>query len=356
MQKRHQWLYAAGAGVAVGWLLGQAVRRGRWFEFRGKSVIVSGGSRGLGLVLARLLVDSGARVAIWARTPEDVEAATAELRKRAGERGNDRGRESRVMGLVCDITEPHAVEAAVGQVLDTWGRVDVLFNVAGIMKVGPLDAMTRDDFDEAMEINCWGALNTVLAVLPAMRRQRWGRIVNVASIGGKRAVPHMIPYDVSKFALVGLSTGLRTELAKDGIVVTTVNPTLMRTGSPRNALFKGQHRAEYAWFSLGGSMPVVSMSAERAARQILRACQNGDADVYISNIFSPPVLANRFLPTLTTEILSLVNRLLPPMGGIGRREAWGYESQSAASPSVLTALGEAAAARNNELRPRTSVS
>lgn len=351
MRKRDQWLYAAGAGVAVGWLLGQVVWRSRWFEFAGKSVIISGGSRGLGLVLARQLVDAGARVAIWARTEEDVEAAADELSRRAGAK---HARSRRVLGLVCDITEPHAVEAAVGQVLEAWGRADVLFNVAGIMKVGPLDSMTREDFDEAMEINCWGALNTVLAVLPAMRRQGWGRIVNVGSIGGKRAVPHMIPYDVSKFALVGLSTGLRTELAKDGIVVTTVNPTLMRTGSPRNAMFKGQHRAEYAWFSLGGSMPVVSMSAERAARQILRACQNGEADVYISNVFSPPVLANRFLPTLTSEILSLVNRLLPPMGGIGRREAWGYESESAVSPSPLTALGEAAAVRNNELRPRST--
>jgi NAD(P)-dependent dehydrogenase (short-subunit alcohol dehydrogenase family) len=237
-------------------------------------------------------------------------------------------------------------------VFSRWGRIDVLFNVAGIMQVGPLDSMSMDDFRAAMDINCWGALHMALAALPTMRRQRWGRIVNVASIGGKRAVPHMLPYDTSKFALVGLSTGLRTELAKDGILVTTACPSLMRTGSPRNATFKGKHRQEYAWFSIGGSLPIVAMSAERAAAQIMRACQNGDGEVYITNIFSPPVWASQLAPTLTNEVLALVNYFLPSMGGIGTRSAYGYESQSAASPSILTTLGESAARENNEMSPR----
>ena len=295
-------------------------------------------------MLARQLVDAGARVAIWARTADDVEAAAAELR--------DRRKNATVLGLTCDVRDRDQIETAAETVRETWGRIDVLFNVAGIMEVGPLDAMTPADFHEAMDINCWGALNTVMTVLPVMRRQAWGRIVNVASIGGKRAVPHMLPYDVSKFALVGLSTGLRTELAKDGIVVSTVCPSLMRTGSPRNALFKGQNRAEYAWFSIGGSLPLISISAEQAASQILRACQYGDAEVYVCNTLNLPVIATQLIPSLTTEVLSLVNRLLPPMGGIGQRAAWGYESQSAFSPSVLTALGDQAAARNNQLRPR----
>jgi NAD(P)-dependent dehydrogenase (short-subunit alcohol dehydrogenase family) len=337
-------LCIAGTGAIAYWALQQAVRRSRWFDLAGKRVIVSGGSRGLGLVLARQLVDAGARVAIWARTPEDVEAAVAELR---AQREN-----SSVMGLRCNIRDRDQVEAGAQKVLEAWGRIDVLINVAGIMEVGPLDAMTPTDFHEAMDANCWGALNTVMTVLPAMRRQGWGRIVNVASIGGKRAVPHMLPYDVSKFALVGLSTGLRTELAKDGILVSTVCPSLMRTGSPRNALFKGQHRAEYAWFSIGGSLPLISISAERAAAQILRACQHGDAEIYVCNTLNLPVIAAQLFPSMTTEVLALINRLLPPMGGIGQRAAWGYESQSAFSPSVLTTLGEQAAARNNELRPR----
>jgi NAD(P)-dependent dehydrogenase (short-subunit alcohol dehydrogenase family) len=335
-------LLAGGAGVVAYWLAQAMVRRSRWFDYAGKVVIVAGGSRGLGLVVARQLVQAGARVALCARTEADVWSASQELLEEGGD----------VLGVTCDIRDPQQVKSLVEKTMNRWGRVDVLFNVAGIMEVGPLDAMTRDDFRTAMDINCWGPLNTVLAVLPVMRRQGWGRIVNVASIGGKRAVPHMLPYDVSKFALVGLSTGLRTELAKDGILVTTVSPSLMRTGSPRNATFKGQHRKEYAWFSIGGSLPIVSMSAERAAAQILRACQNGDADVYIANALSPTVLASQLAPVLTTEILSLINYLLPPMGGIGRRAARGYESESAVSPSLLTTLNEQAAAQNNELGPR----
>jgi NAD(P)-dependent dehydrogenase (short-subunit alcohol dehydrogenase family) len=223
-----------------------------------------------------------------------------------------------------------------------------------VIQVGPLDSMTLDDFHHAMDVNCWGPLHAILAVLPHMRRRRWGRIVNIASIGGKKAVPHLLPYDASKFALVGLSTGLRTELAKDGILVTTANPTLMRTGSARNAMFKSQHRAEYAWFSLGDSLPIVSMSAGRAADQILRACQRGDNEVFVTNLLNPAVLATQLAPALTTEMLSIVNRLLPSIGGIGRGAKRGYESQSAISPSPLTALNEQASRRNNEMRPRTA--
>src|SRR5918997_1127581 len=115
----------------------------------------------------------------------------------------------------------------------------------------------------------------------SLRRRGEGRIVNISSIGGKISVPHLVPYSASKFALVGLSEGLRAELLKDGVVVTTVCPGLMRTGSPRNALFKGRHRAEYAWFAISDSLPITSMMAERAARQIIDACRRGRAELVI---------------------------------------------------------------------------
>lgn len=334
-------LILCGGSAALGWWLAKsAVRHARWFSYQGKVVIVTGGSRGLGLEICRRLVAQGAKVAFCSRTEEDVQAARTELEERGGQ----------VYGTTCDVTKPDEINAFIGDVIRRFGRVDVLLNVAGIIKVGPLDSMTLDDFHEAMDINCWGPLHAILAVLPHMRRQQWGRICNVASIGGKQAVPHLLPYDASKFALVGLSTGLRTELAKDGIVVTTVNPTLMRTGSPRNAEFKGRFRQEYAWFKLGGALPIVSMSSGRAANQVLLACQRGDAEVFITNVLNPPVLAARFLPELTTEVLSLVDRLLPRIGGIRQRSKRGYESESAITRSPLTALADAAAYRNNEMR------
>lgn len=331
---------AVGAGAL--WMARQAVRRSRWFEYADKSVIVTGGSRGLGLVLARELVAAGARVSICARTEADIRVAVEKLQTPG----------SHVFGAVCDVRDQNAVQSFVDRTISEHGGVDVLFNVAGVMKVGPLDEMTREDFLEAMEINCWGPLHTMLAVLPVMRKNRWGRIVNIASIGGKLSVPHMLPYGASKFALVGLSTGLRTELMQEGIFVTTACPTLMRTGSPRNVEFKGQHRKEFTWFSIGGALPVISMNAEEAARQIMLACQYGDGEVYITNTLNPVVGAIRLAPKLTEEILTMVNRVLPQPGGIGQSSAYGYESHSAVSPSILTRLGDAAAIRNNELRPR----
>jgi short-subunit dehydrogenase len=216
-----------------------------------------------------------------------------------------------------------------------------------VIQVGPYEAMTQDDFAVAMDTHFWGALHTCMAVAPHMRERRWGRIVNVASLGGKRAVPHMLPYDASKFALVGLSNGLRAELMQYGIYVTTICPSLMRTGSPRNAIFKGQHRKEYAWFSIGDSLPLISMNAETAAQKILTACQNGDGEVIIGGNLG--VWFQSIAPQTTQELLGVVNRYLPAMGGIGRQQARGYQSESSISPSWITTLGDRAARRNNEM-------
>jgi NAD(P)-dependent dehydrogenase (short-subunit alcohol dehydrogenase family) len=340
--KRTTFLFAAGTALAALCASQALLRRSRRFEFAGKAVLIAGGSRGLGLVLARQLVKAGARVAILARTAADLEDAERELLSRGGE----------VLALPCDVSRPEEVRSAVQQVLRRFGGIDVLFNVAGIIQVGPLEAMTREDFERAMDVHFWGALNTTLEVLPDMRRHGWGRIVNVASLGGKRAVPHMLPYTASKFALVGLSNGLRTELAKDGILVTTIIPSLVRTGSPRNALFKGQHRKEYAWFSIADALPGVAMSAERAAAQILRACRDGEREVLLRNPVNLGVALQSFFPGTTQALLGIVARVLPSMGGIGERSAYGYESTSRLSPSLLTRLGEAAAQRNNEMRAR----
>jgi short-subunit dehydrogenase len=184
-----------------------------------------------------------------------------------------------------------------------------------------------------------------------MRARGAGRIVNIASIGGKVAVPHLAPYSASKFALVGFSEGLRAELTAHGILVTTVVPGLMRTGSPRNASFKGRHRAEYAWFAVSDSLPGVSMDVERAARRIVCACRDGDAEVVLSLPAKAAALAHALAPGLVADVLGLVNRFLPEPGGIGTDRKRGSESESAIAPSWLTALGDAAARRHNQLPP-----
>ncbi|HLJ96848.1 MAG TPA: SDR family oxidoreductase [Gemmataceae bacterium] len=328
-----------GAASLGAWLAIRALRSRAVYELRGKVALITGGARGLGLVLARQMAREGARLAICARDSDELDRARHDL--------VDRG--ATVVAVPCDLRDRAQVQSMIETIRRELGPVDVLVNNAGIISVGPVETMKLEDFEEAMRSNFWSAVYTILEVLPEMRRRHSGRIVNITSIGGKVSVPHLLPYGASKFALVGLSEGLRAELASESVMVTTVCPGLMRTGSPRNALFKGQHRAEFAWFSIGDSLPVASMSAERAARQIVEACKKGTAEVVLSLPAKCAVAFHGLFPGLTADLLGLVNRGLPGPGGIGQKQALGKESQSFWAPSWLTILTERAARRNNEI-------
>jgi short-subunit dehydrogenase len=289
--------------------------------------------------LARQLADEGAALVLCARDEEELAVAADELRERA----------TFIATYTCDLSGPDEIAVLFARIRREIGSVDVLINNAGIINVGPVETMTVNDYQQAMAVHFWAPLLCMGHVLPDMRRRGDGRIVNISSIGGQIGVPHLVPYCASKFALNGLSQGMRAELTKDGVYVTTVCPGLMRTGSSRNALFKGQHRAEYAWFSISGSMPLISMSADRAATQIIRACRYGRAKITLSLPANLAVIANTFAPELTADINSLAASLMPSRGGIGRTAATGSESESNWSPSALTTLNERAAARNNEV-------
>jgi NAD(P)-dependent dehydrogenase (short-subunit alcohol dehydrogenase family) len=325
-----------GATCGVG--LATRQQRSR-YSFRDRCVVITGGSRGLGLVLARQLARQGARLALLALNAGELSRAEEQLNRLGAE----------VLSLPCDVTQQEQVQAAIEKVIARFGQVDVLINNAGIIQVGPLEHMTVKDFEAALDIHLFGPLYCTLAVLPHMRRAGQGRIVNISSIGGKIAVPHLLPYSVSKFALVGLSDGLRAELRRENIFVTTICPGLMRTGSPRNALFKGSHRREYAWFALGASLPFLSMDAERAGEQILEACRRGLARRVLGIHMKGAVLLNELAPGAMGSLLALANRLLPgPAGEVPGPTRAGFESQSALAPSWLTRLSQRAALRNNE--------
>ncbi|HXE56625.1 MAG TPA: SDR family NAD(P)-dependent oxidoreductase [Gemmatimonadales bacterium] len=330
------------ATVGLGWLASArvAARRRRTIDLHGRTVLITGGSRGLGLVLARELTRHGAALALCARDEDELERARTELSALG----------ATVFTFPCDVTDRASVREMVRVVRHHYGRIDVLINNAGTIAVGPLETMTLEDYEEAMRTHFWGALHTIDAVLPEMRARREGRIVNVTSIGGKISVPHLLPYGASKFAAVGLSEGLRAELAKDGVLVTTVCPGLMRTGSPTNASFKGRHWAEYTWFSIASGLPLVSISAERAARRIIEACRRGEAEVFFPLSAALAARIHGLWPGLTADLLAALNRLLPVAeGGVGTAPVKGRHSTTFLSPSWLTTLTDRAAARNNEL-------
>lgn len=308
-----------GALGAVAWWAWRAF--GPRYDLRGKVALVTGGSRGLGLAIARELVRKGAHVVICARSADELASAKHDLEQRGGpgprrRTGQGAERPLKVLAVPVDVTDGNAMVRLVGDArLHMGAPVDVLVNNAGVMRVGPIDTMTRADFEDVMAVNFWGAVNATMAVLPSMRGRRTGRIANITSIGGKVAVPHLLAYDCAKFALHGFSEGLRAELAKDGVAVTTIVPGLMRTGSPVNAMVKGDAEKEITWFAAGGSSPLTAMSAARAARRIVCAIEHGEAEVTLGLQAKLLRLAHALWPGTTVNLLGLVNRLLPASTG-----------------------------------------
>lgn len=328
-----------GTGLAVGVATAMLLRRRSDMQFRGKTAFVTGGSRGLGLLLARELSSRSAKVAISARDPEELARAKDQLESSGGE----------ILTIEADMTMREEAEGSVQKVIQHFGSLDILINNAGTIAVGPSETMTIDDYRTSLNTHFWGPYFTAMAVIPTMQKKRAGRIVNISSIGGKISVPHLLPYSVGKFALTGFSEGLRSELLKDKVYVTTVCPGLMRTGSPRNALFKGNNEAEYAWFSISDSLPVLSISANRAARQIVDACARGDAELILSVPAKLATVVHGLFPDVTIDFLGLINRFLPSPGGIGQDVRTGKQSVSKASPSWITTLTEQAAQENNQV-------
>lgn len=302
-------------------------------------MLITGGSRGLGLILAHRLAGEGANIILCARDENELQRAKDQLSQYP----------VKVLAVPCDVTNETAVLIAIRHIQTECGTIDVLINNAGVIQCGPMDAMTFDDYEQAIETHLYGPLRMTEAVLPEMRRLGSGRIVNISSIGGLVSFPHLLPYSASKFALVGYSLGLANEVAKDGVLVTTVCPGLMRTGSARNAVFKGKNRVEYTLFKISDSLPVLSMSAERAARKIVDACRYGDSFVVLGCTAKLAAKVAAVAPRLTATALGLVNRMLPGYGGIGSQHARGFESNTSLSESWLTRLTDNAALRNNEV-------
>ncbi len=311
------------------------------YSFKDKVVLITGGSRGLGLVLARQLVAQGARVGLCARDEAELQRAAAELRGRGGT----------VFTCAGDVSVQEQAQHAVDATVAHYGRLDVLINDAGIIQVGPIQHMQLEDFRNALGVHFWGPLHTILAAIPHLRTGGGGRIMNIASIGGKLPIPQLAPYCASKFALVGLSSALRSELLQENILVTTVCPWLMRTGSHYNAQFKGQNKTTFTEFAIADGLPGLSMNVERAARQILRACQQGRAELIVAPQARLLYRLSTLMPEVFAASLSLVNQLMPgPIGPEGNVSHTGWESETPWAPSILTRLADQATARNNELK------
>ena len=310
----------------------------------GNVVVVTGGSRGLGFLLAREFARKGAFVVIVARDASELLLAKRRLEREDG---------AIVQALSEDLEDAGAGDRIVASVIDRFGRIDVLVNDAGVVSVGPQKAMNADDYRHAMETNFAAAVRLTRAALPHLEKAG-GAILNVSSIGGAVPVPHLLPYTASKFAMTGWSTGLAAELANNGVRVTTVLPWLMRTGSFVHAEVKGRQEKEARNFALSSSLPLLTLSAESAAERMLLAVERGERFVTVGAPAKLLRLAFALMPSVTIAALSLTNRFLPHMKDA--KDAAGPESPSeplwkhrrGLAKSFLTRLGDRAAHDNNE--------
>ena len=337
--------------LVAGALAGAAVARARRIpdDLTGEVALVTGASRGLGLLLATELARQGCPLVICARDQAELDRAAAQLRSEGAE----------VTVVACDVTDQAAPAQLVQTAIERYGRLDIVVSNAGVIQVGPIAvddqeqaAATTERFETAVRTMALAPARLALAALPGMRARGHGRIVTIASIGGKLSVPHLLPYSTAKFAAVGFSEGLRAELGRGPVTVTTVVPGLMRTGSHLQARFTGQAEKEFTWFSLGASLPLISMDAERAARQIVGAVRERRAEIILTPAGQVVSRVAALAPGVTSEVLNLVQRLaLPAGGGTAEGEISGHDLDPAVPRPVfdrLTTLGRAAARRFNE--------
>lgn len=308
-------------------------------DLRGKVALIVGGSRGLGLALAFKLGDRGCRLAVCARDEEELDEACRRLAEKQIE----------AVPFSADISHANETAPLIERVIQYFGQLDVLVNDAGIIQVAPLNSLTREDFETAMNVMFWGPVNLTLAALPHMTQRRSGRIVNITSVGGRVSVPHLLPYSCAKFAFVGFSSGLAAEVKSRGVHVLTVVPGLMRTGSYLHAKFGGNAKKEFSWFGLLGNMPGLTVSADDAAQQILSAL---DKKAYNCTISLPAKLlvgAEAFLPDTVRTVMSYVNVVLPN-AKYPTPQATGkdLDAQTNRAFQAFTTLGKQTARKLNE--------
>lgn len=311
-------------------------------SIKGKVVLVAGGSRGLGLALAEEFGRHGARLVLAARNAEELDRAREKLLGR-GVPADD------VIVIPFDATDSAQTQTMAQEATRRFRQIDVLVNCIGTITVGPVENQPEQAFKDAIESNYYSMLHTTLAVLPQMLARRDGSIVNIVSIGGKIAVPHLLPYSASKFAALGFSQGLHAELRSKGISVTTVCPGLMRTGSHVHARFTGDQKREYRWFSLAASMPIISASAKRAARKVVYATIYGQTEITITpQAFLIGRLAQA-LPEPTATVMHWVNSLvLPgPVEG-GESSSTSGEEVRGKEANTVTLFGRYAGRRYNQ--------
>ena len=185
------------------------------FKLHGKTALVVGGNRGLGLAMAQAMAEAGATIAIAARDEKMNREADALIQS---------SYKVQCMNTVCDVTSEKSVQHTVDQTVARFGKIDILVNSAGINIRGPIEDVSLDDFNKVQQVNVTGSWLTSKAVVPHMKKNGYGRIINIGSMLAVTAIPERTPYTTSKGAVIQLTRALAMEFAKDGITANAILP------------------------------------------------------------------------------------------------------------------------------------
>ena len=230
-------------------------------DVKNKIVVVTGASSGIGLATARLLTERGAKLALVSRSKEKLEALSKELPES--------------IAIPADMTKPNEIKIMVEQTMDHFGRIDILVNNAGQGYYAPLEKTDLDIFHYIFELNLTGPLIAMQQVVPIMRRQGQGAIINISSGTALMRLPNLGVYSSSKRALAGLSLTAREELKKDNIIVGVVYPYITLTNFGKNTIKDPQGEDRQP-----GNSPTPADTAEYIAQKILEGIENGDAEIF----------------------------------------------------------------------------
>ncbi|GMV94851.1 MAG: oxidoreductase [Candidatus Hydrogenedentota bacterium] len=188
-------------------------------NIKGKVVVITGASSGLGEATARLLCSEGATVVLAARRADRIEALAAELVEQGG----------KALAVTTDVADRQQVKALVDKAVEAYGRIDVMLNNAGLMPLAPLEKLKTDEWDQMIDVNVKGVLYGIAAALPHMKQQKSGHIINVSSVYGHKLGPDATVYCATKFAVRALSEGLRQEVKPYNIRTTVISPGAVAT-------------------------------------------------------------------------------------------------------------------------------
>lgn len=275
----------------------------------GKIVILTGASSGIGEAAARAFSMAGAKVVLAARRQARLERLAGEIRAAGGE----------ALPVPTDLTEINQVQDLVQATLSTYGRIDVLANIAGWGRYDWFEELSPENLRRQYEVNLLALAELTRQVLPVMKVQRSGHILNMSSYASKVAVPPLTVYASTKYAVEGLTDGLRRELIPWGIYVTRIHPSGVK-GTEFNQKARQDGGIEYR------SFPIGKVTREKVAGELVRLVERPQRALFLSRLYDVPVVLNKLFPGLVDLLSSTWVRW-------HRREALGRAHLSPAQPA-----------------------